>query len=1344
MEKALQRISVRNLILVVAIAELFSSFTLWLLGFSIKYPLFIVETLSIVTIYAILHNLDFNFVLKKISLNKVSLAMFFDISLIYFSTALIILNQLNTDNNIRLVITFFCTSGLSGFALLNISGVTKYFSKLEILILSCITGFIFSGSCTLLLLKFDESTRIFLIPFLFIVLGIVSLVKHGKSKNSAILKTPSLSRNIDILAIVVCVAFYAVIFYYLYPNLTDIGADISRHFQQSVVISRTPDLYSGFGYLLFHAYGSTFYNLSGDPKMESFQSMQIILCFLLPLSVYAIAKRFLIDIDKRIPSISIIFYTMLSNLSFFYFTKLKIVDTNNSGVHLFETIAMKTYNESMYFSQPFMWFSPPTISFVILIVAFILLRVWSIPRSKFIPLFTVLILSSYLIHVAEVTIFVVILAAYALISKSKSLRLDDALLSSLIAFILATGVLVYTQTSWPTLTKDPGIDQSTMLAAIFPASLVLITMFWRKKILPRIHLHVIFFNSKKFYQILSIILLGVYITGIAVWFFSMDSSSLTQNSAEAIPWFTYPLVLGVVGILAILSIRYMGEILPNSYVAILLGFIIFLLVLGKMISFVNLNLFFSGYYETRFIPLIFIFVCLLAPISLIKLTEYSSRKRKTFAKIAFPLGVAFVIFLGFSSSGLISEYWSIMAYSPVIQPEEFQALDYLKSIFQHDSHAYMIAPSNFSSDTLVFSTSPYVLTNTKVLMDTEDPALGNYLLNAHHLSHAYIYLETRDFDILEKGGWFGSHLLRTIPLVFSNKFVTIYNSTHVSYPHSNSDTSMLVPIDDNIASPQSLYYAYDLISKHDYNYTVLFDRDQNALKTKTVILSYDPPENKNTVGLHDLSSLNDWKVITGNWISSADGIHGDDVLGNSRQIALSTLSSNNFTLNTSFKILETNPSLPSYVYFIYSWKDHNNFGSATITILNEKTFVQFQTIRGGKVHYDSNWPGKETGMSWQPNALFNVTLIKQAKSENLILNDTEYSHPDGSDQSGYIGLGYTRAHIVYDHVDLNQMEKPGLQDLPDYLTYVKSGGSLIVLNTNGYGTFSNEFFRLNDSSFVTSKIVMPDSPPLFVNTTVLPALSSENIIPLAYYASQETNSSILVADENVGLGKIRYVNIFPIIMSLNENRMSASSYQEILDKISSMMDLKPLNPEPRKIYSNVNFKDMNGSGNVVIKTNSIILPLLQISNLTIQANNDQISVGNVTKLNFSSYQKVILHTNRIDLSNGNGLYGKLVIGNLVKMDFQNNISIDAQSNNGSAHHFNNVSNIVFQNNEPVEVYAFQPKISIDGITSFSNFYGPTNFTNILNSGKNIAVSGNVSLTMFMSNTQTFGNNISKR
>ncbi|GEM_PF-5896493 len=1170
MEKIEQRYSTRNIIVVAVIAEFFSSFTLWLVESSIKYPLFVIETLSIITIYVVLSNYDFRFTLKKDPIRRISPSLLLDIVLIYFASVLIVLNQFNiTESTIRLVLAFICTSGLSGYALLNVCRLTKYFSKLEILVLSFLTSFALSGFFTLVLLWSDESIRSIVIPFMFILLGIASYLTHLKIKDVPSLKINSLSKNIDILPIILCIVFYAISFYYIYPEFTLLHAtDISRYYKDAIILSRTPDLYTGFDYILFNSFSSTLNILSGLPTITSFLTILTTLSSVLPISVYVFAKRFLADIDRRIPAISIVFYTILSNFSFIIFTRIQILGREGTELGLLQFVGNKSYNGSEYFVQPFLWFAPITVAFIMFICAFLLLKVQNIPKSRFVPLYTALIMSMYFVHVADPIIFVAILGAYSMVSKSKSLRLDDALLSSFIAFILAAAIHAYTLIFWTSPLRVSGISLPAMLPVILPILLVSISMFWRRTILHKIHLPMKFVGSKKFYYTLSTVLVAVYLSGFLTWFVINDFNVWLVSDIYSVPWFIYPLTLGIVGLLALIAIRHFGYILPNSSIALLFGSIALSVLLARVISFVNLNFTFSGYFENRILWYTFLFLALLAPLPLIKLMDQICVKRKFFTIIGFSVIISLIIVLGFSSTVSQLEYWVQFNKLHTLTQKEFLATDHLKHILQHDPRAFTIGLSNSSNYAITFAASPYQWPNPEVIVYSERPEIPLFSLSAHGLPHAYIYTNSSDFDMLKpQKSWLFYHLLPILPIVFSNDEVTIYNATHVSYPRSNSDTHVLVPTSPSAAS-NSLFYAYDIISLHDRNYTVMFDRDQNALTGKTVILSYDPPKN------------------------------------------------NNYKLDSS-----------------------------------------------------------------------------------------------------------------------------SLRETSDYISYVKSGGNLIVLNTNGYGSISNVLFNLGNSSYEASKIVLPSADSLPVNV-IVPTSTTKNVTLSGFYTSPQNKSSIFIADKIVGLGKITYVNIYPIISGFNDNRIDKTALHKIFDRISDLIDLNTINPDLRTDDVKGNFKEMIGNGNVAINSSSLIFPYDQFTDMTIRNNDKEISITNVTKLNINGYHYAILHGNHISIAKGMGLYGNASLANSLDIFFKNNATIAVVSDNNKSSNFDNVSNIFIQNNKPIQVYLWQPKININGNATFKQFLGTFGLGNTVYARQDINVSGNISWTLFMSDAYTYVRDIS--
>ncbi len=1096
--------------MVVALAILFSSLTLWLVQSQIKYPLFILEVFVVLLIYSVLtkrYDLSFSkldrFIIKG-ELSKVS-GFVFDLLLIASSALIVVASStVETETGIiYLILAFLSTSILSGHALLNISGITKYFSKLEVLVLSYISSFILSGFCTLILLGVNENTRSLIIPSFFIVLGSVSVFLRIRRKRSRDIieteKPRSFSNNIDILAIALSVIFYLIFFYYTYPNFTLLPAsDVSRHYSDAIILSRTPDLYTNFSYILFHAFEATFRSLSGfQQPITSFLSIQVLLNLFLPLSVYVLAKRFLGNLDRRIPAISTLFYSILSNFSFIYFTQLKVLNTSSTEIQLLQQdVAEKAFNGTINFLQPFGWFVPLSVSFVMFIAVFLLLRIHTIPRAIFIPLYSVLIFAMYLVHVSETVVFVIFIAVYSFVfrntlngNSNNGLRLDDALLSSFLGMIAASIFFGYAAFVWTSELRNTNASLGSVLVLILPLLLVGLCIIWRRTLLRRIHFATKHSSSRKFFPMLSTILVVVYLFGFLTWIFIEGFKTSAIYNLGIAPWFIYPVMLGIVGVLALLSIRYMRDILPNNSVSILLASLLILFLMGRVVSFVNLNLAVTGYWEKRFLLYLFLSASLLAPIPLVKLMEQFqvkiNAKRNFVGTNGFLTAIICIIILsGFSSIVLQSEYWFSFGHSSPnrISEGELQGISYLKRILQHDGHALIITPSQRSSDIVTFAGPGYIFPLPQVALASNYPDVPLLTLVAHNLNHAYLYMDALDSDILQidSQSWLVHHLLPMLPVVFSNGQATIYNATHVSFPLPNSDTSLLIPSD---SIDNSWLYAYDVVSQSGKNYTVMYDTDSNALKSKTVILSFDPKQSYNFYqrfsSRNSTLGVNGWNVISGNWKSYSDGLHAGDKLNSLENIILSPISAKNLTSSTSFRMNSASPRVPSYISIVYSWADSKNYQYAGITTINNTVYVSFTNIINGERSFYPPWPGAETNLKVKPGELLNLTLSIRDQSsgerEQLFLNGTRYADRISTDNTkGYLGLSYGRMqNVIFEDFKLRELSKLNVRPISDYINYVKAGGHLYVINTDGYGDIAHSPIGSGGIPIIKTRESMP-------------------------------------------------------------------------------------------------------------------------------------------------------------------------------------------------------------------------------------------------------------------------------
>ena len=186
------------ILFITILATFFSSLTLWLLDSWIKYPLFILEIFTILVLYLIIseHN-----PISKIPHTKTQnfhIDFAFDALLVVLPIILLLLSILDVQVGVvQLILALLVTSILPGYALLNMFNLNRNFSRLELIVLSYVLSFVFTGLTTLGFLFINENLRLYCIISTFIILGSVSFLKRRKTESFTITHQ-SFTRNIDL------------------------------------------------------------------------------------------------------------------------------------------------------------------------------------------------------------------------------------------------------------------------------------------------------------------------------------------------------------------------------------------------------------------------------------------------------------------------------------------------------------------------------------------------------------------------------------------------------------------------------------------------------------------------------------------------------------------------------------------------------------------------------------------------------------------------------------------------------------------------------------------------------------------------------------------------------------------------------------------------------------------------------------------------------------------------------------------------------------------------------------------------------------------------------------------
>ncbi|MPZ07162.1 MAG: hypothetical protein GEU26_12250 [Nitrososphaeraceae archaeon] len=1373
-----------TIILTIVVGTIFSSLTLVIIDSWIKYFLFGFEILAITIIFLVITTSEssrFEKSLDRLSSWKLgwrfSSETIPSILLIGMSVVLLILLIYRIDGG--LIQLFFAMASaciLVGYAVLNIMRMQKYFSKIEFFLVSFLTSIGVTGFLSIVL-AFSDSAELGLC-FSFLVIGIISFLATIKINRRPKLEIQprSLSRNVDVLAIGACILFYIVFTVVAYPNAASlIGSDISRHYADSVTLVRTPGAYSQSAYLLFHSFQGSVFLLAGqNESILIFLSSFAFLNIFLPISVYTAAKRFLGSVDVRIPALATVFYTFLSNLSFIYFANLYLTSQgtgSNEYLLIVNEVAEKSYFGIINHLQPFVFLVPLTVSVIGVVTILAMLKNSSMPKYRYIGLFSFIVASLGLIHLPEIALFGVLVSIFLILYSKTFIRSRDALIATAIGFPIAMISFVIIDIS--VFERDTIISNISVLGAfLLPtiASIAALVYNYKKLKLRLIPSHLYTLISNRL-EVVTVLVTILYMTAIILWFFIEDFKTSSLIEIGVVPTFLYPVVLGIVGLLAIFSIRNLRNQQQRSVILFLLFAILFLFIMGKVISFVNVSFVQMPYWEKRVPILMFVFASMLAPIPVIRLWDRVSLKRRnsiiTTGIISAVIGSIFLS--GFSSLATQIEYWYTRANGPQrLDVGDIDATEKLMKILDEQPSSATISPSEFSRHVLSFTTSAYQLPRQDILFSSKLPEVPLMILGGLPYDRVYLYIHDRDLSNLDtySNSWISKNLLPSLPLVYENEDVRIFNATGLKFPQSESETAVAIPAK---ALSDKWLHAYDAVSKSSKNYTEILDQDSSLEIYNNIILTHDPvPSFSHHVDFTSKNIPQDFWKITGQWEQKDDGLHGfgnytDAARNKNLLISDFTTDRDNMTFSALFKTDDKaiNRDIATYAAFLLPWKDQTDIDMAGIAFEGNDIYAYFASIVNSKVTFYPQFPYSAplvTGLKWDGDSLINMTVIRSSEVEDLYINGTKFlSRPIVNKSPGFVGIGIFGANnIIIKEFSVSTKEDAPLS-YRSYYDYVANGGNLTVYNTNGYGAIFDMF---NEMGPLEQQNDMDRTGHLpFAREYVSHNASKEPIntqletgiydIKTDLSSSSEDNGNLLsdinFFETKVKKGNIRYVDVYSLI---NSGSLSEKEKTSALANITNTLlekDYRRTDFNYRKIP--MIFQNMQAEGSLYMNTSFVAFPSAENAKLVdirgSSENSNQFQIGsNLTWLKLSGYNNASIRFDNVTLpGTGGGLYVDLILGKdqTIVVDFDRNALVQAGTSNGSEIEYENVTSITLKSSQPMEIVARTPIVNLDGSTHFGNLYGGI-LTGI--AGQDAIFDGRISFSILASDTYTLADNAS--
>lgn len=1345
-----------GIFIVILIMVVFSSFTIWLIDSWIKYPLFILELFLMIILYVIINGYDIKFKIKIVDLQEKSFSLLGNLALVSFASILLLINLSHIDVGlIQLILAMLCTSLLSGYALLNILGINSYFTRLETVVLSSIFSYIFTGFLSLVLLGVNGTIRILIILGVFIALGSISMLKHRRNEANQL---KSFARDIDFLALSITVVFYVLSFLLLYPGFTLLISDPIDHYKDSIVLSRTPELYTGWNYLLAHLFESTLILLSrASPLYE--QSALLGLNLLLPITFYIMAKRHLERIDSRIPSLATLVWTFFTNslggFAWIYFVLLKLFSPS-SQINMLEITADKTWYGTHY-AIIGLWHVPVVISLIFLMFLFSIILREDIPNRIYIPVFSILLIALYFVHILEAVIFALFIAFYGLLfgndQKSSTMRF---LVASIIGFL----VIGSTYLILPSILPRFAFSISYLLSVILPVILLTFSLCYRL-IQSMISFKISFKLSGRLdslWKALLAVLIFVYVVSLLSWIvLSTSFHTWYVDEIGSVPWFMYPIVLGITGPLSLMALTHVvkSQYLEKS-LKFFIVFMAFAFIVGKGCTILNIY-YFSPFRENRFIWFVKIPLSLLAAISLIGFVkDRRINSGSLLRKLIVASVIGIIVVYGASTSFLSIERWYIVTSNPAYLPTsaEIEAIDALREIIDHDPKAFLFTPTSFSSLKTKLAAPAGELGLSKLLITARTPEFSNSILQlSERYSHAYFYLHNRDVEFLkQKSNTQGylSWLISRLPVSFENSEVKIYNVSKLVAPSLKSDSSLVLPFG---YSAGENYFVQQLLSQGGYNYTVNYDIDDSVLDHKTLILSFDPPID-NIVRSHFKDAFENvslqWNMISGSWSIENGSLRGGKEGSPELGFIILPMYVQNFTASFKVKPINFTANAFNYVGFIYGWKDISHYRSVELFFSPNGYIISYIRIvdgvpwANGFVVPENPW-SIDTGIKVELNKEYEVKININGTLNEVYIDGKKVVSVNVSDTSGSIGLMYARiGSALFDDFSIDGSAKVNLRPKKDYMRFIAQGGDLIVLNTNGFGTFAKDLFvsqGLNSTIMASSILYLSNQLelPIAIKVPILNVVD-KNVEILSNYLTSSGESSPYAIRKVIGNGSLVYVNIYPIAEIVNKNLEQAKKFYSLLGELIEFAGVNLPKYDKNSAISVEGYtREIWINGSCEVNSDSFLLPSPSIKEVKIQHDKIDEMFNDVSRISFIRVSSLKIISARVVIKDGNGVYTRLFLNNTVELVISGENSIVELETSMGKSRFNNVSSLIITSDNPIQIYLHNPAKIAASNAVFKELYisGYSPLFSIAGvSGQDLYVNGSTSLTISFSDTYT--------
>jgi len=989
-----------------------------------------------------------------------------------------------------------------GYSIIKVIGLTSLLDNLEITVFAFILGSTYIALITFVSSILFDISMIRIILSLLIFMNLLLLFREANKKVDRYLQF-----NLDnstlcrfIMIIVVILTFYA----FYYRDFVYIpGTDITRHYMFSVNIVRNPLKFIEITldyYHFFHAYLGSLIVLSGERNFDV-----INLLFILVNIVYIVS---IIPFVRTVLKKSEIIYDILAFISTFIFTGLGWLyllfnpPTNVSQyfVKLIEGNS-RMYNNLRYAPSPFMW--PAPISFATATYLLSLSLVFKIMRTETdcLPVsggslgMVALMLAITMMgtHPPEAFMFTLVLfLTIIFVKESRILKTLNKLVTGFITGLVVVGLVdmaITVVASHPVTT--------VRLVAFFGPAILLGSAWMLRKVLRQVigsftRINIMVYDRVK--GILSgallYIIIGLFTVGILT---ALDTNNeFYTHLADPggvvglVPWFIYPIILGLVlplGVIGITHVFLHDKDSTSRIIAKILVLIIMIsTIIGRVVSYLNMNGVNTGYWgEKRFLMFVYLALLPYAVHALKRLSDLIGdphRQRSVIITIVLSL----LIVISFSNALVISSYWNISSSKYKIDELEYTALTKLRDIVWDKSDKWILTPTIRSRSEVVLSAPTYAVfadPSNVFRFSLAETALRN--LRPYGLDTPYVYVDRRTDIKVFSSGWIGTTLIPSVAdKVFEMGPITVYDIPSLAPVLPSSKTALVLPMQRDLVPWMDK--AFLLLSRLGLNYTTVLEADPSIIDHniyKTLILPYDPIAQGTNITVNTLSKelAGYWRRISGRAILENEVLKlGDPERPITENIAIwksiSSIGVNNINISLIFKVEEYDPKVLNYIYLVYDYIDKNNYKFLGIMLENKGKVYALSCSKNVSGYIcDPPWPGIYIGDSFDPSIdhRLSISLDLRQRIARLKLDNYKSIMFYVNIYGGAIGVRVDRFYSVTIRNLVLDLEIRPLISLMDLIEGSHgSNRTIIVMNTAGHGDIYNMLSKKEHSTLLST------------------------------------------------------------------------------------------------------------------------------------------------------------------------------------------------------------------------------------------------------------------------------------